>query len=94
MKSKPMNRRTELRRASHQGARRLGEAADRRLFLTAKFERTWRGLMRFRVKVGAARLRDLMIDVPDAREKIRSPDQRSVADSSIPCSVARTSAHL
>jgi hypothetical protein len=44
------------------------------------FERTWRGLTRFRAKVGVARFRDLMIDVPDALEEIRSPDQRGVAE--------------
>ncbi|HME73278.1 MAG TPA: hypothetical protein VKM54_25935, partial [Myxococcota bacterium] len=63
--------------------RRLArEAAERewRLFLTAKFERTWRRLTRFRAKVGASRFRDLMANVPDALEEIRSPDQRGVAE--------------
>jgi hypothetical protein len=76
-------KRTERRRASAQAARRLAkEAAERewRLFLTTKFERTGRGLTRFHAKVGAARFRDLMADVPDALDEIRSPDQRGVAE--------------
>jgi len=70
MKSKPKprstrrkpRRQTELRRASAQAARRLArEAAERewRLFLTAKFDRTWKAMIRFRAKVGAARFREL-----------------------------------
>jgi len=49
------------------------------LFLTTKVERTWRGLTRFRAKVGGSRFPDLMADVPDALEEIRSPEHRGVA---------------
>jgi hypothetical protein len=47
---------------------------------SSKFERTGRGLTRFHATVGAARFRDLMADVPDALDEIRSPDQRGVAE--------------
>ncbi|HTF34816.1 MAG TPA: hypothetical protein VK714_14105 [Myxococcota bacterium] len=69
-------RRTQLRRASQQAARRL----VRRLFLITKFERTWRGLTRFRAKVGASRFRSLMADVPDALGEIRNPDPHVLAE--------------
>jgi len=72
MKSKPRSgqrrttRRTELRRASAQAARRFAkEAAERewRVFLTAKFDRTWKVMIRFRAKVGATRFRELMTEL-------------------------------
>ena len=49
------SKRTELQRASAQAARRLAkEAAERewRLFLTAKFDRTWKAMILFRSKGG------------------------------------------
>jgi hypothetical protein len=39
---------------------------ERGLFLTAKLDRTWSALTRLRAKVGAARFRDLVVDLPDA----------------------------
>jgi hypothetical protein len=60
------SRRTELRRASAQAARRLArEAVERewRVFLTAKFDRTWKAMIRFRAKVKAARFRELMAEL-------------------------------
>ena len=68
MKPKPpatrrrTSRRTELRRTSAQAARRLAKEAEERewrVFLTAKFDRTWKAMIRFRAKVGAARFREL-----------------------------------
>ena len=79
MKAKPpgarrrTNKRTELRRAAAQTTRRLAnEAAKRqwRLGLTAKFDRMWNSMTKFRVKLGAARFRDLMADVPDALAEV------------------------
>jgi hypothetical protein len=67
------SKRTELRRAAAQTARRLAnEAAERewRLGLTAKFDRIWNSMTKFRVKLGAARFRDLMADVPDALAEV------------------------
>jgi len=59
------------------------EAAERewRVFLTAKFDRTWKAMIRFRAKVGAARFRELMAELPSTIENIGSSDQRTVADS-------------
>ena len=68
MKPKPpparrrTSKRTELRRTSAQAARRLAKEAEERewrVFLTAKFDRTWKAMIRFRAKVGAARFREL-----------------------------------
>ena len=53
---------------------------ERRRFLTAKFDRAWSALTRLRVKVGAARFRDLMVDLPDALEEIPSLDLGGVAE--------------
>jgi len=55
-----------LQRAPAQAARRLAkEAAERewRVFLTAKFDRTWKAMTRFRAKVGASRFRELMAEL-------------------------------
>ena len=76
-------KRTELRRTSAQGARGLAkEAAERewRVFLTAKFDRTWRAMIRFRAKVGATRFRELIAELPSTIENIGSSDQRGVAE--------------
>ena len=89
MKAKPpiarrsTARRTELLRVSRQAARRLArEAADRerRVYITAKFDRTWSALTRLRTKVGAARFRDLMVDLPDALDEIGTPALGAVAE--------------
>lgn len=89
MKAKPpatrrkTSKRTELRRASAQAARRLAkEAAERewRIFLTAKFDRTWKAMTRFRSKVGATRFRELMVELSSTIGVIGSSDQRSVAE--------------
>jgi hypothetical protein len=76
-------KRTELRRTSAQAERRLAkEAAERewRVFLTAKFDRTWKAMIRFRTKVGAPRFRELMTELPSTIENIGSSDQRGVAE--------------
>jgi len=76
------SRRTELRRTSAQAARRLAkEAAERewRLFLTAKFDRTWKAMIRFRAKVGAMRFRELMAELTSTIDNIDS-DQGGVAE--------------
>jgi hypothetical protein len=76
-------RRTELRRTSAQAARRLAkEAAERewRVFLTAKFDRTWKPMIRFRAKVGAVHFRELMEELSSTIENIGSSDQRGVAE--------------
>jgi hypothetical protein len=76
-------KRTELRRASAQATRRLAkEAAERewRVFLTAKFDRTWKAMIRFRKKVRAPRFRELMAELPSTVENIGSSDQRGVAE--------------
>src|SRR5208337_604105 len=58
------------------------EAAERewRVFLTAKFDRTWKAMIRFRAKVGATRFRELMAELPSTIENIGSSDQRGVAE--------------
>ena len=76
-------RQTQLRRTSREAARRLErEAADRerRLFLTAKLDRTWSALTQLRAKVGAYRFRDLMVDLPDALDELRRPDLGGVSE--------------
>jgi len=76
-------RQTALRREPQRTAQRLArEAADRerRVVLTAKFDRVWSALVRLRAKVGATRFQDLMVDLPDALDEIRSPDQRGVVE--------------
>jgi hypothetical protein len=50
------------------------------VFLTAKFDRTWKATMRFRAKVGAARFRELITELPFTIENIGSSDQRGVAE--------------
>jgi hypothetical protein len=62
-------------------ARRLAKAAERewRVFLTAKFDRTWKAMIRFRSKVGAPRFRELMAELPSTIENIGSSDPRGVA---------------
>jgi len=45
--------------------------------LTAKFDRTWKAMIRFRAKVGAARFRELMAELPSTIENISSSDQRA-----------------
>jgi hypothetical protein len=50
------------------------------VFLTAKFDRTWKALTRFRAKVGANRFRELMAELPSTIENIGSSDQRGVAE--------------
>ena len=70
------------RRTSAQAARRLAkEAAERewRLFLTAKFDRTWKAMIRFRAKVGAMRFRELMVELTSTIDNIDS-DQGGVAE--------------
>jgi hypothetical protein len=52
-------------------------------FRTAKFDRTWKALIRFRAKVGAARFRELMAEMESTISNIGSSDQQSVADSSV-----------
>jgi len=77
------SKRTELRRTSAQAARRLAKDAEERewrVFLTAKFDRTWKAMIRFRAKVGAARFRELMAELPGTIENIGSSDQRGVAE--------------
>jgi hypothetical protein len=77
------SKRTELRRASAQAARRLErEAAERewRVFLTAKFDRSWKAMIRFRAKLGATRFRELMTELSSTIESIGSSDQRAVAE--------------
>jgi len=72
-------KRTELRRASQQAARRLARAAaerEWRVFLAAKFDRTWKALLRFRGKVGAARFRELMTGLPSTIYPHRQEPQR------------------
>ena len=49
--------------------------------LTAKFDRTWKAMIRFRAKVGAARFRELMAELPSTIENISSSDQRGDAES-------------
>lgn len=39
-------------------------------FLTAKFDRIWNSMRKFRVKLGAGRFCDLMADVPDALAEV------------------------
>jgi len=50
------------------------------VFLTAKFDRTWKAMLRFRGKVGANRFRELMAELSSTIENIGSSDQRSVAE--------------
>ena len=88
-------RQTELRRASAQVGRRLAkEAAERewRLFLTAKFDRTWKPMTRFRSKVGATRFRELMTELPSTIESavVISAASLSSSSSSGRSSSART----
>jgi hypothetical protein len=45
-----------------------------------QLDRAWSALPRLRAKVGAIRFRDLIVDLPDALEEIRSPDQRAVTE--------------
>jgi len=81
-KRRSAHRQTDLLRTSREAMRRVErEAADRerRLFLTAKIDRTWSALTRLHAKVGAARFRDLMVDLPDALDENHSPDLRGVA---------------
>jgi hypothetical protein len=59
-------KRTELRRTAQQAAQRLErEAAERewRVFLTAKFDRTWKALIRLRGQVGGARFREMTMEL-------------------------------
>jgi len=73
----------ELRHTAGKVARGLAkEAAERewRVFLTAKFDRTWKAMIRFRAKVGAVRFRKLMTELPSTIESIGSSDQRGVAE--------------
>jgi len=73
------SKRTELRRNSAQAARRLAKEAEEpewRVFLTAKFDRTWKAMIRFRAKVGAARFRELMAELPSTIETIGSRSAR------------------
>ncbi len=44
------------------------------------FDRTWKALTRFRSKVGAARFRELMMELPSTIANIGSSDQRDVAE--------------
>jgi hypothetical protein len=65
MKPKPKTHQTELRRTREKAARRLAkEAAERewRVFLTAKFDRTWKAMIRFRAKVRSNRFREPSLD--------------------------------
>jgi hypothetical protein len=79
----PKNRgRSELAKVERALAKRLAkEAAERewRLFLTAKFDRTWKAMIRFRAKVGAARFRELMAELTTMVDNIDS-DQGGVAE--------------
>jgi hypothetical protein len=52
----------------------------RRVYLTAKFDRTWSALTQLRAKVGAARFRDLMVDLPDALDEVGSPALGAVGE--------------
>ena len=63
-------KRTELRRASQQAARRLErEATERewRLFLTAKFDRAWKAAVRLHAQVGTTRFREMMVELRQRR---------------------------
>ena len=42
------------------------------MFLTAKFDRTWKATIRFRAKVGAARFRELMAELTSTIDNIDS----------------------
>ena len=46
------------------------------MFLTAKFDRTWKAMTRFRAKVGAPRFREMMDDLAATIEIIGRSDQR------------------
>jgi hypothetical protein len=51
-----------------------------RLFLAAKLDRAWSALTQLRAKVGAARFRDLMVDLPDALDEVGSRALGAVAE--------------
>jgi hypothetical protein len=48
--------------------------------LRRKFDRTWKAMIRFRVKVGRRAFRELMNELASTIEVIGSSDQRSVAE--------------
>jgi len=76
-------RQTELRRTSREAVRRSErDAADRerRVYLTAKFDRTWSALTQLRAQVGSACFRNLMVDLPDALDEVGSPTLGAVAE--------------
>ena len=53
----------------------------RKVFLTVKLDRTWSGLTRLHARVGSARFRGLMVDLPDALDAISRSDLGGVATS-------------
>jgi len=48
--------------------------------LFENIDRTWSALRQLRAKVGAARFRDLMVDLPDALDEVGNPALGAVAD--------------